>query len=87
MPLSVVERPDGATEIHLFGDMTIYLNAGESYTLVGYGNYAAGDVRWRVYNLDGSYNGNLSSTNTYTATQDCYVRIMLYNNPTEEQRS
>ena len=65
----------------------IRLNAGEKYTLVGYGNYAPGDVRWRVYNLDGSYNGNLSSTDTYTATQDCYVRIMLYNNPTEDQRS
>ena len=34
--VSVTERPDGATEIHLFGDMTIYLNAGESYKEPGY---------------------------------------------------
>lgn len=65
----------------------IKLKQGVTYTLSGYGSYAASNIRWRLYNLDGSYYKNGPSSNTYTADKDCYVRIMLYNNPTAEQRN
>ena len=65
----------------------IRLRNGETYTLSGYGSYNAGHIRWRLFDLNGSYIGNGPSSNTYTATADCYVRIMLYNAPTEEQKA
>ena len=66
---------------------TIKLKAGVKYTLSGYGSYAVGNIRMRVYNLDGSYKATISSTNNYTPTTDCYVRILFFNNPTEAQRT
>ena len=67
-----------------FTDM-IRLKSGVKYTLSGYGEYPASNIRWRVYNLDGTYSSNGSTTNEYTPSSDCYVRIVFYNNPTSFQ--
>ena len=66
---------------------TIKLKQGVKYTLSGYGSYAVSNIRWRLYNTDGSYYKNGPNSNTYTAEKDCYVRIMFHANPTAEQRS
>ena len=66
----------------------IYLKQGVTYTLSGYGSYASSRIRWRIYNLDGSYFGGKSNNETWTATKDCYARIMFYyGTPTEAQMS
>ena len=66
---------------------TIKLKAGVKYTLSGYGSYAVSNIRMRVYNIDGSYKETISSTNNYTPTTDCYIRILFFSNPTEAQRT
>ena len=63
----------------------IYLDAGKTYTLSGYGTYNS--FRWRVYDLNGNYLGNKSTTNSYTATANCYVRIHYFGTSTEDQRT
>ena len=65
----------------------IYLRSGETYTLSGYGSYSTSDIRWRIYNLDGTYSGNGPSTNSYTPTSNCYVRILYYKSNTSAQRT
>ena len=66
----------------------IKVTSGVTYTLSGYGSYNEGHIRWRKYSADGSYISNGSTDATYTPTSDVsYVRIMLYNNPTEAQRN
>ena len=65
----------------------IRLENGKTYKVEGIGSYASSDIRWRAYNLDGTYYKNAYSSNYWTPDKDCYVRIMLFNNPTEEQKS
>ena len=69
----------------------VYLEAGKTYTLSGFGTYDSGDspdeFRWRAYKTDGSYLGNISSTATCTPTQNCYVRLLFCETSTAEQRS
>ena len=65
----------------------IRLKSGETYTLSGYGSYAASNIRWRIYDTNGAFVENGSNTNTYTATSDCYVRILYFRGPTSEQMS
>ena len=60
----------------------IYLEAGVTYTLTGY----SGGVRWRYFDLNGNYLGNLSTTTTFTPEQNGYVNILLYETTTAENR-
>ena len=65
----------------------IRLNAGSAYTLSGYGDYDMNNIRWRLYDVLGNYIGNASSIDTYTAVENCYVRIVFIAPSTEEQRN
>ena len=65
----------------------ISLRSGEKYTITQLGSYNGSYIRWRVYNTSGTYLGNKSSSATYTATSDCYVRIVMYQATTEELRN
>ena len=59
----------------------ILLKAGNTYT-----DSIGTDIRWRIYNLDGTYVGNKSSQATYTPESDCYAIIVHYTGLTEEQQ-
>ena len=67
------------------------LEAGKTYTLSGYGTYGASDLsnafKWIVYNLDGTYKEIGSTTNSYTPTQTCYVRLVYCLASTSSQRN
>ena len=70
----------------------IGLKSGVTYTLSGYGSYATNDIVWRLYDTSDNYltlgqNGQGIRGSTYTPTQDCYVRILLFQNNTETQRN
>ena len=60
----------------------MYLESGVIYTINT--NYTGG-IRWRAYDLNGNYIGNVSNANTYTPTSNCYVRILFYEAPTTEE--
>ena len=62
----------------------IYLKANTTYTLTGTG---LGEIRWRKFNTDGTYNSNVSTSTTYTPTTNCYVSILLYKGCTEGDRT
>ena len=59
----------------------ILLKAGNTYT-----DSIGTDIRWRIYNLDGTYVGNKSSKATYTPESDCYAIIVHFTGLTEEQQ-
>jgi len=59
----------------------IYLKSGVTYTITN----GPSDIRWRIYNTSGTYTGNGSTTASYTATANCYVRILYHVNPTTAQ--
>jgi len=50
----------------------IYVKANKKYTISGQN---MGDIRWRMYNLDGSYVGNTDGT-SFTPTVNGYVRVL-----------
>ncbi len=63
----------------------VYLEKGKKYTLGGYGSYRG--FRYRAYDTNLQYLGNVSTTQEYTPSSDCYVRILYYETSTEEQRT
>ncbi len=62
----------------------IYLKANTTYTLTGTN---LGNIRWRIYNLDGTYNSNASTSTTCKPTANCYASILLYDGCTEANRT
>ena len=69
----------------------IKLKGGKTYTLSGYGDYSSSNFRWRVYDTNGTYlgqstGGSIAAT-SYTPTQDCLVKILMFQESTDEQRS
>jgi len=62
----------------------IYLEKGIAYTIKGTN---LGGIRWRAFDANGNYLGNKSDTNTYTPTENMYVRILLYEGCTEANRN
>ncbi len=60
----------------------LYLQKGVTYTI---NTTYTGSVRWSVYDLNGNYIDNKSITKTYTPTSDCYIRLLFYQAPTDEQ--
>ena len=59
----------------------ILLKAGNTYT-----DSIGTDIRWRIYNLDGTYVGNKSSQATYAPESDCYAIIVHFTGLTEKQQ-
>ena len=64
----------------------VSLKAGTTYTLTGLGSYSTSSIRWRLYSSSGTYLGSRSGT-SITPTEDCYIRILLYDNPAASVRS
>ena len=62
----------------------IYLKANTTYTLTGTN---LGNIRWRIYNLDGTYNSSASTSTTCKPTANCYASILLYDGCTEANRT
>ena len=60
----------------------IYLSAGVTYTL----NNGSSEVRWRVFDFEGNYQGSLSSNSTYTPEENCVAYILFYNGATDTQK-
>ena len=65
----------------------ISVKAGETYTLSGYGDYAANDIRWRIYNADGTYSRNVNGDTCTMHSGEGYVRVSYYKTSTSEQRT
>ena len=59
----------------------ILLKAGNTYNIS-----VNASIRWRIYNLDGSYVGSKSSTQTYTPDSNCYAVIVYFNGITETEQ-
>lgn len=62
----------------------IRLYSGKSYIVSGHNGQ---DMRYRLYNLDGSYAKSISSNGQYTSDGDYYVRLLWYQGLTNEQKS
>lgn len=62
----------------------IRLYSGKSYIVSGHNGQ---DMRYRLYNLDGSYAKNISSNGQYTSDGDYYVRLLWYQGLTNDQKS
>lgn len=74
-------QPDNPNSI--YSDF-IRLYSGKSYIASG---HDGGDMRYRLYNLDGSYAKSISSNGQYTSDGDYYVRLLWYQGLTNEQKS
>ncbi|MBS5080499.1 MAG: tail fiber domain-containing protein [Clostridiales bacterium] len=62
----------------------IRLYSGKSYIVSGHNGQ---DMRYRLYNLDGSYAKSISFNDQYTSDGDYYVRLLWYQGLTNEQKS
>ncbi len=62
----------------------IRLYSGKSYIVSGHNGQ---DMRYRLYNLNGSYAKNISSYGQYTSDGDYYVRLLWYQGLTNDQKS
>ncbi|MBR3002514.1 MAG: BspA family leucine-rich repeat surface protein, partial [Clostridia bacterium] len=65
----------------------IRLKAGVTYTLSGQGDYGTTNLRWRIYNLDGTYRNGGDNGGSYTLASDGYLRLLYFASSTEEQRN
>ena len=64
----------------------ISLKANVTYTITGLGDYDASHIRWRRYDSSAAYLGTTSGA-TYTPSENCLVRILLYNAPNKTTRN
>ena len=62
----------------------IRLYSGKTYIVSG---HDGGAMRYRLYNLDGSYAKNISSNGQYTSDGDYYVRLLWYQGLTDAQKT
>ncbi|MFD1401944.1 hypothetical protein [Robinsoniella peoriensis] len=62
----------------------IRLYSGKTYIVSGHNGQ---DMRYRLFNLDGSYAKNISSNGQYTSDRDYYVRLLWYQGLTNEQKT
>ncbi|WP_394923571.1 carbohydrate binding domain-containing protein [uncultured Robinsoniella sp.] len=62
----------------------IRLYSGKTYIVSGHNGQ---DMRYRLFNLDGSYAKSINSNDQYISERDYYVRLLWYQGLTNEQKS
>ncbi|WP_027294261.1 carbohydrate binding domain-containing protein [Robinsoniella sp. KNHs210] len=75
--------PQSDNPSSVYSDL-IRLYSGKTYIVSGHNGQ---DMRYRLFNLDGSYAKSISSYDRYTSDGDYYVRLLWYQGLTNEQKS